>query len=121
LGLESLELLAHNLNGLSGLTLLEALTAAPDDADTVVSGELGLGGNHLVGLLEDGAALRVAQDGPVDVAVLELGDGDFASEGAAGLVEDVLGGHLNAGADAVTDELEVQGRRRNNDLCSWKV
>jgi hypothetical protein len=32
-----------------------------------------------------------------------------------------LGGHLNAGADAVTDELEVQGRRRNNDLCSWKV
>lgn len=116
LGLESLELLAHNLNGLAGLTLLEALTAAPDDADAVLSGVLGLGGDNLVGLLEDGAALGVAKDGPVDVAVLELGDRNFASESTARLVEDVLCGDFDAGAEGVTDELEVESGRRNNDL-----
>jgi hypothetical protein len=58
----------------------------------------------------------VAQDGPGDAAVLELGDGDFAREGAVGLVEDVLGGNLNARAEALADEEEVQVGGRDDDL-----
>lgn len=116
-GLEGSKLLADDLNGGAGLALLEALTAAPDGADAVLGGVLGLGRNDLVGLAEDGAALRVAEDGPVDVAILELGDADLAGEGTVGLVEDVLGGNLDVLAELVADELEVDCRRGDDDLC----
>lgn len=116
LSLEGGELLADDLDGLAGLTLLQRLAAAPDDAQAVLGGVLGLEGDHLVALAEDGAALGVAQDGPGDAAVLELGDGDFAREGAVGLVEDVLGGNLNARAEALADEEEVQVGGRDDDL-----
>lgn len=119
LGLEGLELLLDDLDGLASLTLLEALTTAPDDAQTVLSGVLGLGGDDLIALAENGATLRVAKDGPVDVDVLELRDGDFASESTVGLVVDVLGGNLNARANALTDEREVESRRGDDNLCRF--
>ena len=115
-GLEGLELLADDLNGLAGLTLLEAFAAAPDDAEAVLSGVLGLEGDGLVRLLENGAALRVAQDGPVDASVLELRDRDLAGEGTVGLVEDVLGGDLDVLGQGLADELEVEVRGGDDDL-----
>lgn len=60
LGLEGLELLAHNLNGLATLTLLQALTAAPNNTNAVLGGVLGLGCDNIVRLPEDSAALGVA-------------------------------------------------------------
>ena len=119
LGLEGLELLADDLDGLARLALLEGLTAAPDDADAVVGGVLGLGGDELVGLLEDGAALGVAQDGPVDLAVDELGDGQLAGEGTVGLVVDVLGGDANFGAEVLANKDQVDGAGGDDDLCAW--
>lgn len=120
LGLESSELVAHDLNGLAALALLDALTAAPDDVEAVLGGELGFGGNNLVALLENCAALRVTQDGPVDVAVLELGDRDLACESAVGLVEDVLGSDFDGRAEVFANELEVQSGRGDDDLCRSK-
>lgn len=117
LGLEGGELLADDVDGGAGLALLEALAAAPDDADAVVGGVLCLGGDGLVGLGEEGAALRVAEDGPGDAGVLELADADLAGEGAVGLVEDVLGGDLDVLAKEVAGEEEVEGGRGDDDLC----
>ena len=105
-----------NLHGLVGLALLEGLTAAEDDADAAVNGGLGLVGDEGVGLLEDDAALAVAEEGPGDVGVLELGDGDLTGEGTVGLVEDVLGGDLNALAGVLAGEEEVEGGRGDDDL-----
>lgn len=120
LGLESGELLADDIDGLAGLTLLQGLSAAPDHTDAVLGGVLGFEGNNLVALTEDGAALGVAQDGPVDAAVLELGDGDFAGESAIGFVVDVLGGNFEALAEVLADEEEMQVGRRDDDLYSEK-
>lgn len=116
LGLESGKLFADDIDGLAGLTLLQGLSAAPDHANAVLGGVLGLEGDNLVALAEDGAALGVAQDGPVDAAVLELRDGDFAGESAIGLVVDVLGGNFEALAEVLADEEEMQVRRRDDDL-----
>lgn len=116
LGLEGLELLRDEVDGLASLTGLEGLAAAPDDLEAVLSGVLGLGGDRLVRLAENLTTLRVAENDPVDVAVLELGDGDLAGESTVGLVEDVLGGDLDVLAEGLTDEREVDGRRRDNDL-----
>lgn len=97
----SLKLLGDNIDGGAGLPLLEALTAAQDDADAAVERGLGLAGNESVVLLQDGAALRVAEDGPCDAAVLELLGGDLTGEGTVGLVVDVLSGNLDALAEVL--------------------
>jgi hypothetical protein len=116
LRLERLDLSRDELDGLVGLTGLEGLAAAPDDLEAVLGGVLCLGGDDLVRLIEDGSALRVSEDGPVDVEVLELRDRDLAGESTVGLVEDVLGGDLNLLAEGLADEREVESGRRNNDL-----
>lgn len=116
LGLEGVELLGDDADGVASLALLEALAAAPDHAEAVVGGVLGLGGDNLVRLAEDGAALRVAEDGPSDVAVLELGDGDLAGEGTVGLVEDVLGGNLNLLPEVLAGGEQVQGWGGDDNL-----
>jgi hypothetical protein len=46
-----------------------------------------------------------------------LVDGDFAREGAVGLVEDVLGGDFDALAKVFAGEEEVEGRWGDDDLC----
>lgn len=105
-----------DVHGLVGLTLLESLAAAENHADAAVDGSLGLVGDERVALLQDDAALAVAQEGPGDVGVLELLDGDLAGEGAVGLVEDVLRGDLDALAGVLAGEEEVEGGRGDDDL-----
>lgn len=117
LGLQGIQLLGDNGDGVAGLTLLQRLAAAPDNANTVVDGVLGLAGNEVVGVSEVRAALAVAQDGPGDAAVQELGDGDFAREGAVGLVQNVLRGDLDFLAQVLTSEEKVQSGRGDNNLC----
>lgn len=117
LGTDSSKLLLDDGDGLASLTLLEGLAAAPNDTNTALGSDLGLVGDDLVGLTEDGAALGVAQNGPGNAAVLKLGDADLAGESTVGLVEDVLSGNLEAGSELVTDEKEIEGRRGDYDLC----
>lgn len=116
LGLQGGELGGDDVEGLAGLALLQALAAAPYDADAVLGGVLGLGGHDLVALAEDRSSLRVAEDGPVDAAVLEVLDRDLAGEGAVRLVVDVLGGDADVLLGLLTDEEEVEGRRGNDGL-----
>lgn len=116
LGLEGGDLVGDDVEGLAGLALLQALAATPYDADAVLRGVLGLGGHNLVALAKDGSSLRVAQDSPVDAAVLQVLDRDFTGEGAIGLVEDVLGGNANLLLRMFADEEEVQSRRGNDGL-----
>ena len=59
----------------------------------------------------------MADEGPCDVALGELCDGDLTGEGTVGLVEDVLSSDLETGAEVLTGEEKVEGRRGNNDLC----
>jgi hypothetical protein len=113
----NLELLGDNVDGGTGLTLLEALTAAQNHAEVGVKRSLGLVGDDLVGLAQDGAALRVAEDGPGDAAVLELRGRDLASEGTVGLVVDVLGGNLEALAEVLAGGEQVEGRGSDDNLC----
>lgn len=111
------ELCGDDGDGLALLALLEGLAAAKDDADALVEGVLGLRGDKFVGLLEDDTALGVADQGPADVGVLELGGGDLAGEGALVLVEDVLGRNLDLLAELGACEKEVDGRGGDDDLC----
>ena len=113
----SLKLLGDNVDSGASLPLLEALTAAQNNADATVERSLGLAGNESIVLLQDGAALRVTKDGPCDAAVLELLGGDLTGESAVGLVVDVLGGDLNALAEVLAGEEEVESGRSNDDLC----
>lgn len=111
------KLTRHNLNCTSLLTLLQALTTAQDNTEPRIQGGLGLAGNEIVALGENGATLRVAQDGPCDTAVLELVRADLACEGAGRLVEDVLRGDFEAGAQVLAGEEEVEGGWGDDDLC----
>ena len=117
LGGDSSKLALDHLDSLARLALLERLAAAPDDADATLGSNLSLVGDDLVRLPEDGPALRVAEDGPVDATVLELGDADLAGEGAVGLVKDVLGGNLDARLEVLAHEEEVESRRSDHHLC----
>lgn len=120
LGLEGVQLLGDDRDGGAGLTLLERLAAAPDDADAVVGSVLGLGSDNLVRLAENGPSLAVTQDRPGDVAVKELRDGQLTSKGTVGLVVDVLRGDGDLLAQRLTDGDEVEGWWCNNDLCGQK-
>ena len=112
----SLELLGNNADGLARLTLLQALAAAQNHTKTVVGGCLCLVGNEVVVLLEDLATLRVSDQGPGDAAVLELLSRDLAGKGSVGLVEDVLRCDLEALAEVLACEEEVEGWGCDDDL-----
>lgn len=116
LRLEGLKLLGDDLDGIASLTHLQTLAAAPDDAEAILSGVLGLGRDNIIRLVEECTALRVAKDGPGNVAVRELRHGDLAGEGTVGLVEDVLGSNLDLGSEKLTSEEEVEGRRSDDNL-----
>jgi len=111
------ELVGDDLDGLVGLSLLEGLANAENNTEAVVEGGLGLGGDEVVGLLEDDTALRVTGQGPGDVGLLELAGRDLTGESTVGLVEDVLGSDLETGAEVLAGEEKVEGRRGNDDLC----
>lgn len=116
LGSDGLELVDDDVDGLASLALLQALTAAENDAEATVNGSLGLVGDERVVLLQDDPALRVAEDGPGDAGVLELLNGDLAGEGAVGLVVDVLSSDLDALAQVLAGQEQVQRGRSNDDL-----
>jgi hypothetical protein len=109
------ELVDDDFHGLVGLALLESLANAEDDVDASVESGLGLVGDESVALLEDYAALAVADQSPGDVGVLELRGGDLAGESTVGLVEDVLGGDLDALAGVLAGEEEVEGGWGDDD------
>lgn len=111
------ELVGDDFDGLVGLSLLEGLTNAENNTEAVVEGGLGLGGDEVVGLLEDDTALRVTGQGPGDVGLLELAGRDLTGESTVGLVEDVLGGDLETGAEMLTGEEKVESGRGNDNLC----
>jgi hypothetical protein len=60
----------------------------------------------------------VADEGPGDAALLQLLSGDFASESAVGLVEDVLSGNFDALAEVLAREEEVERGRGDDNLCA---
>ncbi len=45
-----------------------------------------------------------------------MGDGDFAGEGAGGLVEDVLRGYFDAGVEVFAGEEEEERRGGDDDF-----
>ena len=114
---DGLELAGDDGDGGAVLALLEALAAAQDHAEA--GGERGgrLGRDKLVALAEDGAALRVAEQDPLEPGVDELRRRDLAGVGAVALVVQVLGRDLDLGAQRRLREQQVQRRRRDNDLC----
>jgi hypothetical protein len=112
-----LELARHDLNRLARLALLEALAAAQNHADAAVERRLGLGRHKRVVFLQDHAALRVPDERPGNAAVLELLGRDLAREGAAGLVEDVLGRDFEAFAELLARGNQVDGGGCDDDLC----
>lgn len=113
----SAQLRRHDLDRLIGLALLQRLAAAQHHAQPVLQRVRRLGCNKGVALAQDLAPLRVAQDRPRDVAVDQLLDGDFAGEGALGLVEDVLCSDFQAGLEVFAREEQVQSWRGDDDLC----
>lgn len=118
---DSGKLASDDLDGLTLLALLERLSAAEDDVDVLVKGGLGLGGDKLVILANDGAALRVADQGPVDVGVLELVGGDLAGESSLVLVVDVLGGDSDLRLGLRAGKGQVNCWWGNDNLCCVSV
>jgi hypothetical protein len=112
-----LELPLDDLVGHALLPLLEALSNTSNDAQTRRDGRLGLVRDELVRVSEEGSALRVAEDDPVDVGVLELVRGDLAGESARGLGEAVLRGDLDGLLERVLDAQEVDRGRSDDDVC----
>jgi hypothetical protein len=112
---ESLELPRHDLGRLLSLPLLEVLSNAEDDIDTNLQRSEGLfhvvnipkwaeggdrwdthlGSDELVRLVEDGATLRVAEDDPGEVEVLQLVERDLTSVGTRRELVSVLGSDGN--------------------------
>lgn len=118
---DSGKLAGDDLDGLTLLALLEGLSAAEDDVDVLVKGGLGLGGDKLVGLPDDGAALGVTDQGPVDVGVLELVGGDLAGESSLVLVVDVLGGDSDLWLGLRAGKGQVKCWWGNDNLCCVSV
>lgn len=113
----SVELTANDVQCLVRLALLKRLTDTEDDLEIVVDGSGCLFGHLIVSLLEDGAALRVAQDDPWNTCILELAHRHLARKGARRLVVCVLpcngdGRRL----EHVLDEQEVERGRRDYHL-----
>jgi hypothetical protein len=113
----SLQLAGNNAHRLIALPLLQSLTTAKDNAQTTFDGGLRLVGDEVVILLQDNATFRVSEDRPCDAGFFELVDADLACEGAVGLVEDVLCGYFEAGAEVLAREEEVEGGWGDDDLC----
>lgn len=58
----------------------------------------------------------MTQDGPGDVAVLQLTDRDLSGEGTVGLVKDVLSSHLNVRRQMLPSEEEVECWRSDDNF-----
>lgn len=111
------ELVRDDLDRLAGLTLLERLAAAQNHAEATIECGLGLARHESVGFLQNHTTLAVAEQSPRDVAVLELSHRDFTSKGTVGAVKDVLRRNLDAWAEVLPGEKEVEEWWGNDDLC----
>lgn len=115
--LDSRKLARHNLNRLSGLTLLKRLADTQNNTNTTLNRSRSLASDEIIRLLQNGPTLGVTGQSPRDAKVLELFDGDFAGEGTVGLVEDVLGRDGNgAVGEGFLCESEVERRRSDDDF-----
>jgi hypothetical protein len=112
----SLKLLGNDLDGVTRLALLQSLTAAQNDTEATIYRRLCLARSEVVALLEDLAALRVADEGPGDAAVLQLVGRDLTGESTVGLVEDVLCGDFETLAEVLACKEEVEGWWCDDDL-----
>ena len=111
LGGDGVELFEDDIVGSAGFTVLEGLTTAGDDVHTSGGALLNLGGDDVVGLAEEGAALGVADDDGLDAGVEKHVDGDLTSEGAT-LDVGVLAGDDELGvAELGLDEADVEEGR----------
>jgi len=120
-------------------THLERLSAAQNDAQATVKRSLGLASDelekilaskiviilwqkphntHLIVLAQHSPPLAMPQHSPGNTAILELVDADLAGEGAIGPIEDVLRGDLEAGAQVLARQEQIQGGRGDDDLCN---
>ena len=50
----------------------------------------------------------MTKEGPCDITIFKLVDGDLAGEGSIGLVEDILGRNLDARLEVLTGEEEIE-------------
>lgn len=83
---------------------------------TPAPGKKKLEKTYIIVLLQDGSALAVTDDGPVDPGVSELLNADLTGESTIGLVEDVLGRDGELGVGELAHKKEVEGWRGNDDL-----
>ena len=114
----SLQLALDNILGLAALALLEGLSNARNDTETSTNSGAHLVRDELVGVAEEGAALRVTEDDPVHVGVFELVGRDLAGEGTARLGEAVLRGYLGRGLQRRLYLQEVQRRGGDDHFCN---
>lgn len=102
--------------GVASLTLLQGLANAGNDLETSSQSMLGLLGDEFIGFLEDGTTLRVAQNDPVDIDVLQHGWRDFASEGTLRHLVGVLAGHADAAGQQVAGVHQIDGGAADDHL-----
>jgi hypothetical protein len=115
---DGINLSVDNVNGLVSVTLLKGLANAENNAKTVIKSKLGLVSNKLVRLLDDGTALRVAENDPLGANILNLLNRDLTGKGTAGLVESVLGSNGDSGSlQVLLGPQKVGSRRRDDNLC----
>lgn len=76
-------------------------------------------GTHGIVLAENGTPLAVPEHGPCNVGIDELRDANLARKGAVWLVEDVLRRHLDALAQVLARQEQVEGRGGDDDLGVW--
>jgi hypothetical protein len=92
--LDGVQLPLDDLDGPVLLPFLQRLSEAEDDLDVVLERALHLLGDHLVRLPEVRPPLRVAQDHPRHLDVLQVLRSHLSSESAESR-RTVLGGHLD--------------------------
>jgi hypothetical protein len=114
---DRLELPLDHLIRDSLLPLLEALPDTSNHLELLLEGRLCLVRNHGIAIAKHGSALRVSEDDPVDVGVLELGGRDLAGECSRVFSVAVLGRDLHGGVEVLLDAKEVERRRGNDNLC----
>lgn len=109
-------LAGHHLVGLAGFSLLQGLANAGNDLESLVQGVLGLLGDQLIGLLEDGATLRVTQDDPISSDVLQHGGRDLAGEGTLLHLVGVLAGQTHLAGQQIAGVHQVDGGAADDHL-----
>ena len=92
---DGVELSIIDVLSLTGLSLLEELTDASEDGETIIDSNLGLLGDILISLAEEGSSLGVTGESVLDAHVLDHASGEFSGEGTVTSEGQVLGGHMH--------------------------